>query len=98
MLFISFPQLGAHVEIEVGTDANGMVGVERGMLALKCDQKRRISKWRMRILLSFAAHLHDFHNVAISVTNGVFGCSIRLTVRQQPYCHNTPSKQGSSPF
>jgi hypothetical protein len=39
-----FPSLESHVEAVVGTDTNGMVGVERGALALKCDQKIRISK------------------------------------------------------
>jgi len=33
-------------QYEVGTDANGMVGAERRMFALKCDQKRRISELR----------------------------------------------------
>lgn len=33
-------------QYEVGVDANGMVGAERGMLAAKCDLKRRISELR----------------------------------------------------
>ena len=44
MLFVCFPQLGKPRRGCGGHYANGMVGVERGMLALKCDLKRRISE------------------------------------------------------
>jgi len=42
MLFVCFPQLGKPRRGCGGHCVNGMVGVERWVLTLKCDLKRRI--------------------------------------------------------
>lgn len=44
MLFVCFPQLGKPRRGCGGHYVNGMVGVERWVLTLKCKQKRRISE------------------------------------------------------